>query len=60
MRMTRVLTLPADRGADLRGSWGTVSWDDVVARNPEVVVLGIRNIAAVRKLAESLYPEKFK
>jgi len=36
-----------------------VSWDDVVARNPEVVVLGVRNIAAVRKLAESRYPETF-
>jgi iron complex transport system substrate-binding protein len=87
---------------DVRGSWATVSWDEVVARNPEVVVLvnsswslgsqkrqwlsaidaragidavkhqrfvtidfssstpGIRNIAAVRRLAESLYPEKFK
>jgi iron complex transport system substrate-binding protein len=88
--------------SDVRGSWATVSWDEVVARNPEVVVLvnsswsldsqkrqwlsainaragidavkhqrfvtvdfssstpGIRNIAAVRRLAESLYPEKFK
>jgi len=87
---------------DARGSWATVSWDEVVARNPEVVVIvnaswspdsqkrqlltatnaragidavqhqrfvtidfssstpGIRNIAAVRKVAESLYPEKFK
>jgi iron complex transport system substrate-binding protein len=88
--------------ADIRGSWATVSWDEVVARNPEVVVLvnaswskvaqkrewlsaaharagidavrhprfvtidfssstpGIRNIAAVRKVAEMLYPKKFK
>jgi len=88
--------------SDARGSWATVSWDEVVARNPEVVVLvnaswsmvsqkrellsatraragidavrhqrfvtidfssstpGIRNVAAVRKVAESLYPEKFK
>jgi iron complex transport system substrate-binding protein len=87
---------------DVRGSWGTVSWVDVVARNPEVIVLvdatwapaaekrdwllansalaeidavkhrrfvtmnfsdaapGVRNVAAVRKVAESLYPEKFR
>ena len=86
---------------DVRGSWGTVSWDDVVARNPDVIVLvdatwapaaekrewlltnsaladmeavksrrfitinfsdatpGIRNVAAVRKVAETLYPERF-
>lgn len=24
---------------DVRGTWGTVSWDDVIARNPEVIVL---------------------
>ena len=88
--------------SDMRGAWATVSWDEVVARNPEVVVLvnsswsqvaqkrqwlsavdakagidavkhqrfvtidfssstpGIRNIAAVRQLAESLYPDRFK
>jgi iron complex transport system substrate-binding protein len=88
--------------SDVRGSWATVSWDEVVARNPEVVVLvnsswslvsqkrqwlsaisaragidavkhqrfvtvdfsdstpGIRNITAVRRVAEALYPEKFK
>jgi iron complex transport system substrate-binding protein len=88
--------------SDARGSWATVSWDEVVARNPEVIVLvnaswapvsqkrewlsaisaragidavkhqrfvtidfsdstpGIRNIAAVRRVAEALYPEKFK
>jgi iron complex transport system substrate-binding protein len=87
---------------DVRGAWGTVAWDDVVARNPEVIVLidatwspadekrqwlldngalagieaikhrrfvtinfsdatpGIRNVAAVRKLAETLYPERFR
>ena len=86
---------------DVRGSWGTVSWADVVARNPEVIVLvdatwspaaekrqwllansafaeieavkhrrfltmnfsdatpGVRNAAAVRKVAETLYPERF-
>ncbi len=88
--------------ADARGSWATVSWDEVVARNPDVIVLvnaswapvaqkeqwlsannartgidavkhqrfvtidfssstpGIRNIAAVRRVAEALYPDKFK
>ncbi len=88
--------------ADARGSWATVSWDDVVSRNPDVIVLvnaswapvaqkqqwlsannartgidavkhqrfvtidfssstpGIRNIAAVRRVAEALYPDKFK
>jgi iron complex transport system substrate-binding protein len=87
---------------DLRGAWGTVAWEDVVARNPEVIVLvdatwapaaqkrqwlldnsavagieavknlrfvtinfsdatpGIRNVATVRKLAETLYPERFR
>jgi iron complex transport system substrate-binding protein len=87
---------------DARGSWATVSWDEVVARNPEAIVLvnaswapvaqkrqwlfangeragieavkhqrfvtidfsdstpGIRNIAAVRRVAEALYPERFK
>ena len=24
---------------DVRGTWGTVSWDDVIVRNPEVIVL---------------------
>jgi iron complex transport system substrate-binding protein len=88
--------------SDVRGSWGHVTWDDVVARNPQVIVLvdaawspaaqkrqwlvdnsafagidavknrrfvtvnfsdatpGIRNIAAARKIAETLYPERFK
>jgi iron complex transport system substrate-binding protein len=88
--------------SDARGSWATVSWDEVVARNPEVIVLvdaswapasqkrqwltansaragidavkhrrfvtidfsdstpGIRNIAAVRRVAEALYPDKFE
>ena len=87
---------------DVRGSWGTVAWEDVVARNPEVIVLvdstwspaaqkrqwllgnrafagieavkhlrfvtinfsdatpGIRNVATARKLAETLYPERFR
>jgi iron complex transport system substrate-binding protein len=87
---------------DVRGSWGTVSWADVVARNPQVIVFadatwapaadklkwllansalaevdavkhgrfvtmnfsdatpGIRNVAAVRKIAETLYPERFR
>lgn len=87
---------------NVRGSWGTVAWADVVARNPDVIVLvdatwspaaqkrqwlldnpalagveavkhrrfvtvsfsdatpGIRNVATVRKLAETLYPEKFR
>jgi iron complex transport system substrate-binding protein len=86
---------------DVGGSLGTVAWEDVVARNPEVIVLvdatwfpaaqkrqwlldnsafagieavkrgrfvtinfsdatpGIRNVAAVRKVAETLYPERF-
>lgn len=86
---------------DLRGTWGTVSWKDVIERNPEVIVLvdagwapaaqkrellltnaafagidavrnqrfvtvtfsdatpGVRNIAAVRKVAQALYPDKF-
>ena len=84
------------------GLVGTVSWDEVVARNPDVIVLvnaswapvsqkqqwlsannartgidgvkhqrfvtidfssstpGIRNIAAVRRVAEALYPDKFR
>ena len=83
------------------GSWTSVTWDEVIARNPDAIVLvdaswspalnkgtvlslnktyagieavkqqrfvtidfsyttpGIRIVAAVRKLAESLYPEKF-
>ena len=87
---------------DVRGVWGTVAWEDVVARNPEVIVLvdaawspaaqkrrwlldnsalagieavkhlrfvtinfsdatpGIRNVAAVRKLAETFYPARFR
>ena len=87
---------------DLRGTWGIVGRDEVITRNPEVIVLvaaasapadhkrqwlldndmfarieavkhrrfvtvsfsdatpGIRNIAAVRKLAEALYSDKFK
>jgi iron complex transport system substrate-binding protein len=87
---------------DVRGSWGTVAWADVVARSPEVIVLvdatwapadqkrqwllddsalagieavkhrrfvtvsfsdatpGIRNVATVRKVAEALYPERFR
>ena len=85
---------------DLRGTLGKVSWDEVIARNPEVIVLvdatwapaaqkqewltnprfaeidavkhnrfvtvsfsdatpGIRNIAAVKKVAQALHPEKF-
>jgi iron complex transport system substrate-binding protein len=87
---------------DVRGSWGTVMWQDVVERNPDVIVLvdatwapaaqkrqwllgnsalsgieavkhrrfvtinfsdatpGIRNVAAVHKIAEALYPDRFK
>ncbi len=83
-------------------AWVTVNWEDVIARQPDVIVLidaswssaqekrrilksnpaysklkavqedkfiilgfsytmpGIRNIEGVRKLAEALYPEKFK
>ena len=86
---------------DLPGTWGTVQWDDVIARNPDVIVLvdaawapaaqkrqwllandvfagieavkhqrfvtvsfsdatpGIRNVSAVRKVAEALYPDRF-
>jgi iron complex transport system substrate-binding protein len=86
---------------DLRRDMGTVSWDAVIARNPDVIVLvdaswapaaqkqqwlltnprfagidavkhhrfvtvsfsdatpGVRNIGAVRKVAQGLYPEKF-
>jgi iron complex transport system substrate-binding protein len=86
----------------VRGVWGTVSWDEVVAQDPEVIVLvdstwspaaqkrrwlldnpalaalaavehgrfvtvnfsdatpGIRNVAAIRKLAETFYPERFR
>jgi iron complex transport system substrate-binding protein len=88
--------------ADTPGSWTPVSWETVIARNPDVIVLanaswstaatkrqlllskkalagveaikrgriveidfayttpGIRNVAAVRKLAEALYPERFR
>ena len=87
---------------DTPGSWKTVSWEEVVARNPDAIVLidaswspaadkrrllkaskayasvdaikserfvtidfsastpGIRIVAAVRKLAESLYPGRFR
>jgi iron complex transport system substrate-binding protein len=83
-------------------AWVTVNWEDVIARQPDVIVLidanwssakekqrllksnpaysqlkavqqdkfiilsfsytapGIRNVAGVRKLAQALYPEKFK
>ena len=85
---------------DKPGSWAPVSWDEVVTRNPDVIVIvdaswspasqkaralgverhanieavkhqrmitldfsytapGARTAAAVRKLAEALYPEKF-
>lgn len=86
---------------DKPGSWTAVSWNDVIDRNPNVIVLvdapwssaadkahrlsanpeyatieavsrhrfvtidfssttpGIRAVAAVRRLAEALYPEKF-
>jgi iron complex transport system substrate-binding protein len=88
--------------SDMWGTWGTVMWDEVIARNPEVIVLvdatwataaqkrqwlmsqpklagisavknqrfvtvsfsastpGIRNVATVRRVAEALYPEKFR
>ena len=88
--------------ADTPGSWTPVSWEAVIARNPDVIVLanaswstaatkrqllfsrralagveaikqrriveidfayttpGIRNVAAVRKLADALYPERFR
>lgn len=88
--------------ADTPGSWTAVSWEAVIARNPDVIVLanaswstaatkrellfskralagvealkrqriveidfaystpGIRNVAAVRMLAEALYPERFR
>jgi len=88
--------------ADTPGSWTPVSWEAVIARNPDVIVLanaawstteqkrtllmarkalagidaiknnriieidfayttpGIRNVAAVRKLAEALYPDRFR
>jgi iron complex transport system substrate-binding protein len=87
---------------DTPGSWKTVSWEEVVARNPDAIVLvdaswspaagkrvfltsskafssieaikaqrfvtidfsastpGIRIVAAVRKLAEALYPGQFR
>ena len=87
---------------DVRGAWQTVAWEDVVAQDPEVIVLvdstwspaaekrewllgnsafagidavkhrrfvtinfsdatpGVRNVATVRKLAETLYPERFR
>jgi iron complex transport system substrate-binding protein len=88
--------------ADLPGSWATVSWETVVARDPDVVVLidaawstaaekrrlltespgyarvravergrfatlpfsfglpGIRTVPAVRRIAEQLWPERFR
>ena len=88
--------------SDTPGSWTTVNWEAVIARNPDVIVLanaswstaatkrhllfskralagveaikqkriveidfayttpGIRNVAAVRRLAEALYPERFR
>ncbi len=87
---------------DAAGAWATVSWEAVIARNPEVVVLinavwapaaekqkvilgnkayssvdavkaqrfvaidfsdatpGVRTVRAIRKLAEALYPQKFR
>ncbi len=87
---------------DTPGSWTTVSWEAIIARNPTVIVLanaswstaaekrqlllsrralagvdaiahrriveidfsyttpGIRNVAAVRRLAEAIYPERFR
>ncbi len=87
---------------DTPGSWTTVSWEAIIARNPTVIVLanaswstatekrrlllsrkalvgvdaiahgrfveidfsyttpGIRNVAAVRTLAEAIYPERFR
>ena len=86
----------------LPGSWATVSWETVVARDPDVIVLidaawspasekrrllvespayarisavrrgrfamlpfsfgmpGIRTVAAVRRIAEQLWPERFR
>ena len=88
--------------ADTPGSWTQVSWESVIARNPDVIVLanaswstaaekraqlaakkalagidaiehgriveidfayttpGVRNVAAVRTLAQALYPDKFR
>lgn len=88
--------------AETPGAWATVSWEAVIARNPDTIVLasaswspaadkrkllstmkalgsldaikrnriveidfayttpGIRNVAAVRRLAEALYPDKFR
>jgi iron complex transport system substrate-binding protein len=88
--------------SDTPGSWTSVHWDDVVEKDPDVIVLvdapwssaadkamrlnmepafasieavvrhrfitidfssttpGIRTVGAVRRLAEALYPEKFK
>jgi iron complex transport system substrate-binding protein len=88
--------------SDTPGSWTSVSWDKVIERDPDVIVLvdapwssaadkakrlsaepafagigavarhrfitidfssttpGIRTVAAVRRLAEALYPEKFE
>lgn len=88
--------------ADTPGAWAPVSWEAVIARNPDVIVLahaswstaaekrrqlttrtalagidairnnriveidfayttpGIRNVAAVRKLAEALHPDRFR
>ncbi|NJO82195.1 MAG: ABC transporter substrate-binding protein [Blastochloris sp.] len=86
---------------DAEGSWATVSWEEVVARNPDVIVIvnaswdtaeskietltsnpayadiaavqnenwvvidfsytspNVRNVAAVRTIAEYLYPDLF-
>lgn len=88
--------------ADTPGSWTAVSWEAVIARNPDVIVLanaswstaaekrmqlssrtalagidairqnriveidfayttpGIRNVSAVSRLAEALYPDRFR
>ncbi len=87
--------------ADVNGRWSTVNWEEVIARDPEVIVLteavwstsqekidlllsnpaytditavkeqrfvvlqftslvpGVRNPAAIRKLAEGIYPDRF-
>ena len=36
---------------DVRGTWGTVSWDEVIARNPEVIVLVGRVLGSGRSEA---------
>ena len=88
--------------SELPGSWATVSWESVLARDPEVIVLidaawspaaekrrrltetpaytridavrrarfailpfsfgmpGIRTVAAVRRIAEQIWPERFR